>query len=130
MTISTFREHHDDIHGRGRVLFELSRVQVWLSVLGLLGGFVVSAATGVVATAHVVVPPIAQMSLKPELDRLVATDIRLEASIAKVERDDAARTADNTRALREQMDELQQQLRETSRVTNELLLQLAQERRR
>jgi uncharacterized lipoprotein YajG len=130
MTISTFREHHDDVHGRGHVLFELSRVQVWLSVLGLLGGFAVSAATGVVATAHVVVPPIAQVSIKPDLDRLAATDARLEASIAKVERDDTVRAADNTRALREQMSELQQQLRETERVTNELLLQLANRRGR
>ncbi len=125
MTISTFTEHKDDVHGRGHVLFDMSRAQVWLSVIGLLGGFMVSAATGVIATAHIVVPPIAYATVRSDLDRLALADARLEGTLTKVERDGIVRDSENMTALRQQMTDLQGQLRETARVTNQLLLQLA-----
>lgn len=130
MTISHYTEHRDSEHGRNRVTFDLSRAQVVLSLLGLLGGMAVSAATGVLATAHAVVPPIAASAMRPDLDRLAAADARLEATITKVERDGTQRDEQNTTALRQQMSDLQAQLRETARVTSDLLLQLARERRR
>jgi uncharacterized lipoprotein YajG len=129
MTISTYRDERN-ASTQHRIVLDISRAQVWAYTLAALAAFFTSAAAGVMATAHQVVPPIAQATLKPDLDRLVAADARLDAAIAKVERDDAVRAADNTRALREQMSELQQQLRETSRVTNELLLQLVNGRGR
>ena len=129
MTVSTYR----DDRGSGRqqrVVLDVARARIWvafgLAVLAFFG----SAASGVLATANHVVPPIALASLKPALDQLVAADLRLETKIDKVERDGAVRDEANVQALRQQMAELQTQLRETSRVTNELLLQLARSGRR
>lgn len=130
MTISHYTEHHDAQHGRNRMTFDLSRAQVWLGVISALVLIAGSAATGVLATAHAVVPPIATAAVQPAIDRLAITDARLEAAIGKVERDGAARDAENMQALRQQMADLQTQLRETARVTSDLLLQLARERRR
>jgi hypothetical protein len=125
MTISTFNEHNDNVHGKGHVLFDMSRMQVWLSIIGLLGGFAISAATGVLATARLVVPPLAIATLRPDLDRLALADAKLEAKITTVQGDVYARESENTTVLRQQMADLQGQLRESSRVTNELLLKLA-----
>ena len=125
MTVQTYKEHHDNVHGRRRVLFDVARWQVWLSVLGLLGGMVVSAAAGVLATAHAVVPPIAAEALRPELDRLAITDARIEASINKVERDGQNRDSENMQALRQQMADLQTQLHQATEAMTALLLKLA-----
>jgi hypothetical protein len=72
----------------------MSRAQVWLSVIGLLGGFMVSAATGVIATAHIVVPPIAYATVRSDLDRLALADARLEGTLTKVERDGVVRDSE------------------------------------
>ncbi len=130
MTISHYTEHHDAAHGRNRVTFDLTRVQLWLAVISALILIAASAASGVLATAHVVVPPIAMEAIRPALERLAAEDARDAAAIAKVEHDGTVRDAENVQALRQSMGELQAQLRETARVTNELLLQLARDRRR
>jgi uncharacterized lipoprotein YajG len=112
------------------MIIDLERAHVFLGVCGLLLGFFASAASGVLATANHVVPPIAQIALKPTVDRLEAADIRLEATIAKVERDGEVRDQQNMADLREQMRSLEGQLREASRVTSEFLLQMARERQR
>lgn len=130
MTISHYTEHRDGVHGRNRVVIDISRARAWLGAVAALVAIAGSAATGVLATAHAVVPPIATAAVRPEIDRLAVVDSRLEAMISKVERDGAARDAENMQALRQQMTDLQTQLRETTRVTSDLLLQLARERRR
>ena len=130
MPISHYTEHRDATHGRNRVVIDISRARAWLGAVAALVAIAGSAATGVLATAHAVVPPIAAAAVRPDIDRLAVVDARLEATIVKVERDGAARDAENMQALRQQMADLQTQLRETARVTSDLLLQLARERRR
>ena len=130
MTISHYTAHSDATHGRNHVTIDLSRAQVWLGVIGALILIAASAASGVMATAHVVVPPIAVAAVQPAIDRLAAADARLETNAMKIEREGMQRDVDNTAALRQQMADLQTQLRETARVTSDLLLQLARERRR
>ncbi len=130
MTISHYTEHRDAQHGRNRVTFDVSRARLWLVSIAALLAIAGSAATGVLATAHAIVPPIAQAAVRPDIERLVSVDARLEATIGKVEKDGIQRDAENMQALRQQMTDLQTQLRETARVTSDLLLQLARDRRR
>jgi uncharacterized lipoprotein YajG len=129
MTISHYRAERDSERGR-RITIDLSRTQVVLGIVLALIAIAGSAATGVLATAHAVVPPIAIEAIKPALDRLAAEDLRNDQAIAKVERDGAVRDADNMQAMRQQMAELQTQLRETSRVMSEFLLSFARSNRR
>ena len=126
MTISSFQDDRSGAHrGARRTIIEMSRANLWLSILGLLGGFAVSAATGVIATAHIVVPPIVTETMRGEVDRLAATDARLEKAIENVDRTAASARQENSVLIRSQMSDLQDQLRESTRVTHELLLQLS-----
>ena len=130
MKVSPYHEERDMGQGPKRIVIDLARAHVIFAMIALLLGFFTSAASGVLATANHVVPPIAQQALQPAVARLEAADIRLEASIAKVERDGEVRDQQNMSDLKDQMRALQEQLRESTRVTSEFLLQMARERQR
>jgi len=96
-----------------RLVFDIKIVWVVFSAVALLVGMFLSAATGVYATAHKIVPPIAQETVQPFIDKLALEHNQLRREMQHSDEQ-------NLGAVRSDIVQLREDLRETRKVVADL----------
>lgn len=116
--IAKYSAERDSGKHEARVLIDVRSLHIWFSVVATILGIFISAAGGLWAAAHKVVPPIALEAVKPELEK-----IREEHKEMRSELQRADQT--NLQEVRQEMRDLRQSLENADGTMKQLLLQLA-----
>ncbi len=116
--IGTYHEEREGGRSEPRMLIDVRRFHVWIALIATLLGMFISAATGLWAAAHKVVPPIAREAVAPEI-----AAIRSEHAELRKELQEADRT--NLKDVRDEMAALSRRLDTANTNMTNLLLQLA-----